>query len=81
MHVFSALYNLEEKGYSDVDYAVLADAVGLTESSIRDYVFRLIKKGIPIEKKKIHNKKVVLFVAQSLKDVASLATILRIRDV
>ena len=52
----------------------------MTESSIRDYIARLINKGIPVEKTKINNKTIQLKVADSLKKAASLATILKLRD-
>ncbi len=77
--VFSTLYQLdEEDGYSD--YKTLAKKLNLTESSIRDYIGRLIKKGIPVEKKRISNKYVRLKVSDNLKKIASLPTILQLRD-
>ncbi|HKZ33939.1 MAG TPA: HTH domain-containing protein, partial [Candidatus Nanoarchaeia archaeon] len=78
--VFSALYQLEEDS-GPVDYKTLADKLGLTESSIRDYIGRLLKKGIPVEKKKINNKQIKLSISQSLKKIASLSTILQLRDI
>jgi len=77
--VFSTLYQIEEEQGSP-DYNILAVKLNLTESSIRDYIGRLLKKGIPVEKHKIHNKKILLSVSQSLKRVASLQTILQLRD-
>jgi len=75
--LFSAIYQMEEeKGFSD--YKSLSKKLSLTESSIRDYVRRLIFKGIPLEKKKINNKEIHLFVSESLKKIASLNTILRL---
>lgn len=77
--VFSTIYQAsEEKGYTD--YKNISEKLNLTESSIRDYVGRLIKKGIPVEKVKINNKTIHLFVSQNLKKVASLSTILQLRD-
>ena len=77
--VFSTLYQLnEEAGFAE--YKTLAQKLNLTESSIRDYIARLINKGIPVEKTKINNKTIQLKVADSLKKVASLATILKLRD-
>ncbi|MFH1607507.1 MAG: hypothetical protein ABIA78_00020 [archaeon] len=76
--VFSALYQLDEEiGHSD--YKVLSDKLNLTESSIRDYIGRIIKKGIPVEKKKINNKNVQLSISSNLKKVVSLPTILQLR--
>ncbi len=78
--VFSTLYQLEEEN-PQTDYKTLAKKLGLTESSIRDYIGRLLKKGIPIEKKKINNKQIQLNISQSLKKIASLSTILQLRDI
>ncbi len=73
--VFSAIYQLdEERGHSD--YKTLSGLLGLSESSLRDYVRRLIIKGIPVEKNKINNKEIQLNISSSLKKVASLNTIL-----
>ncbi|MAG25068.1 hypothetical protein CMI47_05755 [Candidatus Pacearchaeota archaeon] len=79
MEVFSTIYQLESKGLT-VDYPLLSDSLGLTESSIRDYIQRLIKKGISLEKQKENNKKVVLKVSENLKKIASLATIQQLRN-
>jgi hypothetical protein len=77
--VFSTIYQLEEElGYSD--YKSLSKKLKLTESSIRDYVSRLISKDIPIEKSKINNKEIKLSISSSLKKITSLNTILQLRD-
>jgi DNA-binding MarR family transcriptional regulator len=77
--VFSTIYQFdEEKGCSD--YKTLAERLNLTESSIRDYVGKLIKKGIPVDKIKQNNKNISLNISQSLKQVASLPTIIALRD-
>ena len=73
-----AIINLGgEEGYTD--YKNLSIKLGLTESSIRDYIGRLIKKGIPVEKTKINNKTIHLSVSSNLKKIASLPTILQLR--
>lgn len=78
--VFSTIYQFdEEKGSSD--YRVLAEKLNLTESSIRDYVSRLINKGIPVDKTKLNNKNIKLNVSKSLKQIASLSTIINLRDI
>ncbi|GAI31052.1 unnamed protein product, partial [marine sediment metagenome] len=77
--IFSTIYQLEEEQES-VDYKSLANKLNLTESSIRDYVGRLIKKGIPVEKKKIKNKNIQLSISPNLKKIATLSTILQLRD-
>ncbi|MBT4258046.1 response regulator transcription factor [archaeon] len=77
--VFSAIYQFdEEKGYSN--HKLLSNRLNLTESSIRDYVSRLIKKGIPLEKSRVNNKSIRLSISPSLKRVATLSTILHLRD-
>jgi len=75
--VFSAIYQLEEeKGFSN--YKMLSNKLSLTESSIRDYVRRLILKGIPVEKSKVNNREVHLFVSHHLKKVISLDALLQL---
>lgn len=79
MLVFSTIYQLEDKGFT-VDYSILSSKTSLTESSIRDYVQKLVKKGIPVDKIKENNKKVILSVSQSLRRMASLDTLLKLRE-
>jgi DNA-binding MarR family transcriptional regulator len=78
--VFSTLYQIDEET-GPTDYKTIAKKLGLTESSIRDYVGRLIKKGIPVDKKRINNKIIQLSISQNLKKIASLPTILQLRDI
>ncbi|MEX2016897.1 MAG: hypothetical protein WD876_00285 [Candidatus Pacearchaeota archaeon] len=78
--VFSTIYQFDnEVGHSD--YRSLAERLKLTESSIRDYVARLIKKGIPVDKTKINNKEIQLNISSNLKHIASLSAILTLRDI
>ena len=77
--IFSAIYQLEEE-LGHADYKTLSEKVGITESSIRDYVGRLINKGIPVEKNKINNKNVQLKISGNLRKMAGLNEILRLRD-
>ena len=78
MQVFSLLYNLENQGEL-VDYPLLALRLKLSESSIRDYIGKIQRKGIPINKEKIGNKKIFLKISPDLKNLASLDTILKLR--
>ena len=66
MKVFTSIYQLEEKGFI-VDYSLLAQNTSLSEISIRDYVRKIINKGIPLDKKKQDNKKIILTIPQNLK--------------
>jgi len=81
MLVFSTIYQLEEKEPEKANYKELSKILKLSESSVRDYVFKLINKGIPIKKKKLNNKKVVLYISNELKKIASLSTILKLREI
>lgn len=78
MLIFSTLYNLEENS-TEVTYRVLATLIGLSESSIRDYVNKLTNKGIPINKIRQNNKTIILKISKDLKNIATLATIQDLR--
>jgi chromosome segregation ATPase len=87
MHVFSTIYQLDEEQLKNddaskviIDYKFLSNRLNLSESSIRDYIGRLIKKGIPVDKTKINNKNIHLSISPSLKKIASLPTILQLVD-
>lgn len=80
MLVFSTLYSLQEQKISEITYKLLANNLTLTESSIRDYINKITKKGVPIEKIRQNNKKIVLKVSPDLQNVATLDTIIRLRE-
>ena len=78
--VFSTLYQLEEElGFAN--YRTISGKLGLTESSIRDYIGRLIKKGVPVEKNKLNNKNIRLSVSENLKKIAPLTAIIKLREI
>ena len=79
MSVFSALYSLESQG-NLVDYALLATTLKLSESSIREYILKIQKKGLPIHKEKLNNKRILLSISQELKKIASLDTLMNLRE-
>jgi len=79
MSVFSTIYQLEEQKKQPITYQETALKLNLSESSIRDYVQRMITKGIPIKKYKINNKKIVLSISKELKKIATLNTIIQLR--
>ena len=79
MLIFSTIYQLEEQ-QAQVDYQLIASKLSLSESSIRDYVKNLIKKGVPISKEKQGNKKIFLHIVDDFKKIASLQTILALRE-
>jgi len=80
MLVFSTIYQLEDLE-SHPDYRTISLKLGLSESSIRDYVQRMIVKGIPIAKTKHNNKKITLSVGQELRRIATLPTLLQLREI
>jgi DNA-binding MarR family transcriptional regulator len=81
MLVFSTLYSLDEQNIEQITYRTLAEQLTLSESSIREYINKLTKKGVPIEKIRQNNKTILLKISQDLKNVATLATIQTLRDI
>jgi hypothetical protein len=80
MVVFSKLYTFEEENLPEITYRTLSLELGLSESSIRDYVNKLIKKGIPIEKVKQNNKTILLRISKDLKNIVTLSKIIQLRE-
>jgi len=80
MTVFSTLYTLENQGFEEITYKIIANHLNLSESSIRDYSNKLLAKGIPIIKNKLNNKKIYLKISPELQKIASLSTINRLRE-
>jgi len=80
MMVFSTIYQLEESTPEGVEYRQIAQKLGLSESSIRDYTQKLISKGIPVDKIKLNNKKILLKISQDLKKIASLQALIHLRE-
>ena len=79
MLIYSTIYQLEEQGLTP-DYAVISEKLKLSESSVRDYIGKITKKGIPLDKIKEGNKKITLKIPQDLKKIASLNTIIQLRE-
>ncbi|MBU0760057.1 MAG: hypothetical protein KJ600_00450 [Nanoarchaeota archaeon] len=79
MLVFSAIYHLTDRA-PDVDYPTIAAKTNLSESSIRDYVQKIIKKGVPVVKTKENNKRITLSIPNDFKTMASLQTLVSLRS-
>lgn len=79
MTVFSTIYSLEDSKSGEITYKTVADILNLSESSIRDYVNKIIKKGILIDKIRRNNKTILLKISESIRNVASLSTIVELR--
>jgi hypothetical protein len=80
MLVFSTIYELEQIYPGGIEYEQIALKLKLSSSSIRDYVQKLINKGVPILKKKVNNKKILLKISDELKKIATLDTIIKLRE-
>ncbi len=80
MLVFSTLYKIEEQNLQKITYRVLATEIGLSESSIRDYINKLIKKGVPLDKIRQNNKTILLKISEDLKNIVTLTTIQNLRE-
>ncbi len=80
MLIFSTIYQLESEFPEGIEYRQIATKLGLSESSIRDYVQKLISKGIPVDKIKLNNKKILLKIGSKLKNIAPLETLIKLRE-
>jgi len=80
MLVFSTIYQLESEFPEGIEYKQIAQKLHLSESSIRDYTQKLINKGIPVDKIKLNNKKILLKISQKLKNIAQLDTLIKLRE-
>ena len=81
MLVFTTIYQLELEFPEGIEYRHIATKLKLSESSIRDYVQKLIGKGIPVDKIKLNNKKILLKISSKLKNIASLETLIKLREI
>jgi hypothetical protein len=79
MLVFSTIYQLEDLGVP-VDYSVVSEKLQLSESSVRVHIANITKKGIPVDKIKHENNKITVSIPQDLKKIASLSTIVQLRE-
>lgn len=79
MQIYSTIYQLTNEGFI-VDYPLLAQKTFLSESSARDYVLKLLKKNVPLEKTKENNKRIILSIPEEFKKIASLSTIISLRE-
>jgi len=79
MIIFSTIYQLEEMNIEPT-YGLIAEKLNLSEISVRDYVRKIIKKGVPVDKIKKENNRITLAVSQDLRKIASLSTIIELRE-
>ena len=79
MLVLSSIYQLEDQGFI-VDYSLLSSKLNLSESSIRDYIQRIISKGLNLTKEKVNNKKIIVHISSDFRKLASLETLFKLRE-
>lgn len=76
--VLTTIYQMEEE-QKICDYNSLSIRLELSQSSIRDYVGKLIRKSIPLVKRKVNNKQIHLTLSESLKKTISLSNLSNFR--
>lgn len=65
---FLTIYQLEEE-IKNVSYSDVSKKLNLTEGCIRTYVSSLLKKGLPLIKKKHNNKQIFLYIAPEFRSL------------
>ncbi len=78
-HIFSVIFTVD-KTQNAVTYRDISLKTGLTESSVRDYIQKIIRKGVPIIKEKLNNKVTLLKIPEEIRNLATLDNLLRIRN-
>lgn len=77
--VFIAIYELgKEQGYTT--YSHLAQKLNLTDSPIRHSILRLIEKGLPVERERVLNGKVSLFIKEGVLGPSLIARFMHLRQ-
>jgi len=79
LNFFATVYQLQEENLQ-VNYPLLAKKMSLSEGSMRDYTLKIIKKGLPLQKTKLNNKKIILTIPEDFRKIISLKTLLTIQE-
>ncbi len=67
--VFLTIFQLEEDLQSGVTYDLLSSKLSLSAGCIRGYVSGIIKKGLPLEKRKINNRTITLHIKTEFREL------------
>ena len=67
--VFLTIYQLEEDLRRNITYDDLSSKLSLSTGCIRSYISSIIRKGLPVIKKKINNRTVTLTIHQDFKEL------------
>ncbi len=78
--IFMAIYQLEEELSREVQFTDLSLRLNITESRIRTVINDLIRKGLPIEKKRFLHGKVSLSIKKDFRDLNLATKLLRLKD-
>jgi len=76
--VFMAVYQLEEQ-LPDVNYGDVAKMLNITEMTVRGYANNLISKQIPLEKRRLYNRKVILCIPKDFRELNLASFLLTLR--
>jgi hypothetical protein len=77
--VFLAVYQLEEE-LGQVTYSDVANALNITEITARCYFNNLIAKNLPVEKKRLFNRKTILSINKEFRNLNLAGSLLTLRD-
>ena len=67
--LFLTIYQLEEDLQRAVNYNDISQKMGLTKSGIRGYISLIMQKGLPLRKKKLHNKSTTLTIDPDFREL------------
>jgi len=78
--VFMTIYHLEEE-LGKVTYKNIANKFNLTEATVRNHITNLMNKDIPIDKERLFNKKILLYIKKDFRELNMASRLLEIRQI
>lgn len=67
--LYLTIYQLEDDLEKEVKHTELAKQLDLTEDGVRSYISRILKKGVPLVRKKHNNKTTLLSIPLEIRDL------------